>query len=92
MTGPPDRALNGPGGCRLAALHQVGNYRRYTGRDASSFGKAARDPERTSRFSDLGLHKNLCSDEHARSRDASATHIVHLLVYQRNRSLLVRWQ
>ncbi len=47
VTGPPDRALNGPGGCQLAALHQVGNYLRYTGRDASSFGKAARDPKPT---------------------------------------------
>ncbi len=36
-----------PGACRLAALHQVGNYLRYTGRDASSFGKAARDPKQT---------------------------------------------
>lgn len=47
VTGPPDWAVNRPGGCRLAALHQVGNYLRYKGRDASSFGKAARDPLQT---------------------------------------------
>lgn len=37
-------------------------------------------------------NQDLCSDDHAESRDAPATHIVRLLIYQRNRSLLVRWQ
>ncbi len=32
-------------GCRNVVLQQVGSYVGYTGRDANSFGKAARDPK-----------------------------------------------
>lgn len=50
MTAPARPGRERLGASRVAALHQVGNYLRHKGCDASSFGKAARDPKRSSRY------------------------------------------
>jgi hypothetical protein len=45
-------------GCRPWALHQVGSYLGYSGREANAFGMTARDPKRTIEPLDLvSLHR-----------------------------------